>query len=69
MKRIEVWVQDEDEEAINEQRLNTGRERFVDIELGVEALKHQLLAPLECDLLEREEACFVEAAKKDGTIG
>ncbi len=71
MKRVEVRIRDEGGEVISEQQveLDTRGGRFVDIERGVEALKHQLLPQLEHDLLEREQARFVEAAKKGGPIG
>ena len=45
MKRVEVRIRDEGGEVISEQQveLDTRGGRFVDIERGVEALKHQLL--------------------------
>jgi hypothetical protein len=70
MKRVEVRVRDEGGKVISVQHLelDTGRGRFVDIERGVETLKHQFLAPLEGDLLEREQGRFVEVAKKGEPI-
>lgn len=68
MKRIELRVRDEAGEVISEQELSLdiGSGRFYEIEQALERMRHRALAKIEGDLLAREQAQFVEAAKKGG---
>jgi type II secretory pathway component PulL len=68
MKRVEIRVRDESDELISEQELELeiGSGSFDAIEQARERLRWQGFKRLEADLLEREQARFVEAVKKGG---
>lgn len=68
MKRVEIRVHDESDELISEQELelDIGSGSFDAIEQALERLRWQGFKRLEADLLEREQARFVEAVKKGG---
>ena len=68
MKQVEIRVRDEAGDVISEQSLvlDIGSGRFDEIEQAVEALRQQAVKKLEGDLLEREQAQFIEAAQKGG---
>jgi hypothetical protein len=70
MKQVEIRVRDEVGEVISEQALalDIGSGRFDEIEQAVEGRRQQALKKLEGDLLQREQARFIEAAKKGGAI-
>lgn len=70
MKQVEIRVRDELGEVISEQALalDIGSGRFDEIEQAVEGMRQQALKKLEGDLLQREQARFIEAAKKGGAI-
>lgn len=70
MKQVEIRVRDEVGEGISEQALalDIGSGRFDEIEQAVEGMRQQALKKLEGDLLQREQARFIEAAKKGGAI-
>lgn len=68
MKRVEIRVRDESDEIVSEQELelDIGSGSFDAIEQALERLRWQGFKRLEADLLEREQARFVEAVKKGG---
>ncbi len=68
MKRVEIRVRDELGEIISEQELELeiGAGSFDEIERAVERVRGQGLKRMEADLLEQEQAQFVEALKKGG---
>lgn len=68
MKRVEIRVRDELGEIISEQELDLeiGAGSFDEIERAVERVRGQGLKRMEADLLEQEQAQFVEALKKGG---
>jgi hypothetical protein len=68
MKRIEIRVRDESGEVISAQELalDIGSGRYDEIEQAVERFRHRALKRLEGDLLNQEQARFVEQAKKGG---
>jgi hypothetical protein len=68
MKRVEIRVREESGEIVSEQELELeiGAGSFDEIERSVERLREQGLKRLEVDLLERDQARFVEAIKKGG---
>ena len=70
MKQVEIRVRDELGQVISEQALalDIGSGRFDEIEQAVEGMRQQALKKLEGDLLQREQARFIEAAKKGGVI-
>lgn len=69
MKHVEIRVRDEAGEVISEQalELDIGTGRFAEIEQAVERVRREALKRLEGDLLEREQARFVETAQKGGS--
>ena len=70
-RAVEMRVRDEAGEVISEQalELDIGTGQFAEIEQAVERLRRQALKHLEGDLLEREQARFVETAQKGGSGG
>ena len=68
MKRVEIRVRDELGQIISEQELELeiGAGSFDEIEPAVERVRGQGLKRMEADLLEQEQARFVEALKKGG---
>ena len=66
MKRVEIRVREESGEIVSEQELELeiGAGSFDEIERALERLREQGFKRLEVDLLEREQARFVEAIKK-----
>jgi hypothetical protein len=70
MKRVEIRVRDEAGALISEQELalDIGSGRFDEIEQAIERMRHQALKQVEADLLEREQAQFVEVVQKGGSI-
>ncbi len=68
MKRVEIRVRDELGQIISEQELELeiGAGSFDEIERAVERVRGQGLKRMEADLLEQEQARFVEALKKVG---
>lgn len=68
MKHVEIRVRDEAGEVISERRLelDIGTGRFAEIEQAVERMRRQALKRLEGDLLEREQARFIETVQKRG---
>ena len=68
MKRVEIRVRDELGQIISEQELELeiGAGSFDEIERAVERVRGQGLKRMEADLLEQEQARFVEALKKGG---
>jgi hypothetical protein len=69
MKRVEIRVRDESDEIVSEQELELAISSgsFDAIEQALERLRWQGFKRLEADLLEREQARFIEALKKGGT--
>lgn len=69
MKRVEIRVHDEAGEVVSEQELalDIGSGRFDEIEQAIERMRHQALKKREGDLLEREQAQFIEVAQKGGS--
>ncbi len=68
MKRVEIRVREESGEIVSEQELELeiGASGFDEIERALERLREQGFKRLEVDLLEQEQARFVEAIKKGG---
>jgi hypothetical protein len=48
--------------------MSIGSGRFDEIEQAIERMRHQALKQVEADLLEREQAQFVEVVQKGGSI-
>jgi hypothetical protein len=71
MKRVEIRVRDEAGEVVSEQELtlDIGSGRFHEIEQAIEGMRHPALKKIEGDLLEREQAQFIEAVQKGGSTG
>jgi hypothetical protein len=69
MKRVEIRVRDEAGAVVSEQELalEIGSGRFDEIEQAIERMRHQALKKIEGDLLEREQARYIETAQKGGT--
>ena len=65
MKRVEIRVREESGEIVSEQELELeiGASGFDEIERALERLREQGFKRLEVDLVEREQARFVEAIK------
>jgi hypothetical protein len=69
MKRVEIRVRDEAGAVVSEQELalEIGSGRFDEIEQAIERMRHQALKKIEGDLLEQEQARYIETAQKGGT--
>jgi 23S rRNA maturation-related 3'-5' exoribonuclease YhaM len=69
MKRVEIRVHDEAGEVVSEQELalDIGSGCFDEIEQAIERMRHQALKKIEGDLLEREQAQFIEVTQKGGS--
>lgn len=68
MKRVEIRVRDEAGEVVSGQELalEIGSGSFHEIEQAIERMRQQALKKIEGDLLEREQAQFIEAVQKGG---
>ena len=66
MKRVEICIRDESGEVIStrELELDTGTGRFDEIEEAIERFRQRAMKELTGDLLEQEQARFIEQEKK-----